>query len=121
MGVALVGACPPLREPYTLGVVVDGVREGVGSVSGLRLSDLGGALRIVGDGAPPLIVGLLTYAGSGSARMPDDILGPRLIMVDPPGAPQLTERRSRRATGPLSPPGPRKKGTPGTTRQVCSS
>ncbi|MFI5488509.1 ATP-binding protein [Micromonospora echinaurantiaca] len=42
---ALVGACPPLREPYTLGAVVDAVREGVGRVSGLRLSGLAGALR----------------------------------------------------------------------------
>ena len=42
---AMVGACPPLREPYTLCAVVDAVREGIGSVSGLRLSGLGGALR----------------------------------------------------------------------------
>ncbi|MBO4209668.1 AAA family ATPase [Micromonospora echinofusca] len=42
---SLVGACPPLREPYTLGAVVDAVREGVGNVSGLRLSGLAGALR----------------------------------------------------------------------------
>ncbi|MEU0374129.1 AAA family ATPase [Streptomyces sp. NPDC006283] len=41
----LVGACPDLRVPYTLGAVVDAVRDGVGSVSGLRLSGLGGALR----------------------------------------------------------------------------
>ncbi len=42
---ALVGSCPPLREPYTLGAVVDAVREGVGNVAGLRLSGLAGALR----------------------------------------------------------------------------
>jgi DNA-binding CsgD family transcriptional regulator len=42
---ALVGACPELRVPYTLGAVVDAVRDGVGSVSGLGLSGLGGALR----------------------------------------------------------------------------
>ncbi|MGY5036263.1 AAA family ATPase [Streptomyces sp. 900116325] len=42
---AVVGACPELRVPYTLGAVVDAVRDGVGSVSGLRLSGLGGALR----------------------------------------------------------------------------
>lgn len=42
---ALVGACPPLPVPYTLGAVVDAVREGAGSVSGLRLSGLAGALR----------------------------------------------------------------------------
>lgn len=41
----VVGACPELRVPYTLGAVVDAVRDGVGSVSGLRLSGLGGALR----------------------------------------------------------------------------
>ncbi|MFD4611828.1 helix-turn-helix transcriptional regulator [Streptomyces sp. NPDC058440] len=42
---ALVGACPELRVPYTLGAVVDAVRDGVACVSGLRLSGLGGALR----------------------------------------------------------------------------
>ncbi|MFJ7495150.1 ATP-binding protein [Streptomyces sp. NPDC097727] len=42
---ALVGACPELRVPYTLGAVVDAVRDGVGSVAGLGLSGLGGALR----------------------------------------------------------------------------
>ncbi|MGW0299205.1 helix-turn-helix transcriptional regulator [Streptomyces anthocyanicus] len=41
----LAGACPDLRVPYTLGAVVDAVRDGVGSVSGLGLSGLGGALR----------------------------------------------------------------------------
>ncbi|MEU4096320.1 AAA family ATPase [Streptomyces sp. NPDC026673] len=41
----LVGACPELRVPYTLGAVVDAVRDGVAGVSGLRLSGLGGALR----------------------------------------------------------------------------
>ncbi|MFE2538769.1 helix-turn-helix transcriptional regulator [Actinacidiphila glaucinigra] len=42
---ALVGACPELRVPYTLGAVVDAVRDGVDNVVGLRLSGLGGALR----------------------------------------------------------------------------
>ncbi|GGJ29333.1 helix-turn-helix transcriptional regulator [Streptomyces brasiliensis] len=41
----LVGSCPELRVPYTLGAVVDAVRDGVGSVSGLGLSGLCGALR----------------------------------------------------------------------------
>ncbi|WP_432042549.1 ATP-binding protein [Streptomyces cadmiisoli] len=41
----LAGACPELRVPYTLGAVVDAVRDGVAGVSGLRLSGLGGALR----------------------------------------------------------------------------
>ncbi|MFI5815790.1 AAA family ATPase [Streptomyces sp. NPDC051643] len=42
---ALVGACLELRVPYTLGAVVDAVRDGVDNVVGLRLSGLGGALR----------------------------------------------------------------------------
>lgn len=41
----LSGSCPELRVPYTLGAVVDAVRDGVGRVSGLGLSGLGGALR----------------------------------------------------------------------------
>ncbi|MFI5998475.1 ATP-binding protein [Streptomyces sp. NPDC051362] len=41
----LVGACPQLRVPYTLGAVVDAVRDGIGDISGLQLSGLGGALR----------------------------------------------------------------------------
>ncbi|MFH9330042.1 helix-turn-helix transcriptional regulator [Streptomyces althioticus] len=42
---ALVGACPELRVPYTLGAVVDAVRDGADNVAALRLSGLGGALR----------------------------------------------------------------------------
>lgn len=42
---ALVGACLELRVPYTLGAVVDAVRDGVDDIAGLRLSGLGGALR----------------------------------------------------------------------------
>ncbi|GGJ70170.1 ATP-binding protein [Streptomyces brasiliensis] len=45
---ALVGSCPELRVPYTLGAVVDAVRDGVDGVdgvSGLGLSGLAGALR----------------------------------------------------------------------------
>ncbi|MFE7750557.1 ATP-binding protein [Streptomyces sp. NPDC057428] len=42
---ALVGACLELRVPYTLGAVVDAVRDGLDNVAGLRLSGLGGALR----------------------------------------------------------------------------
>lgn len=42
---ALVGACLELRVPYSLGAVVDAVRDGVDDVAGLRLSGLGGALR----------------------------------------------------------------------------
>ncbi|WP_153456334.1 ATP-binding protein, partial [Streptomyces smaragdinus] len=43
---ALTGACLELRVPYTLGAVVDAVREGVDdNVAGLRLSGLAGALR----------------------------------------------------------------------------
>ena len=42
---ALIGACLELRVPYTLGAVVDAVRDGVDNVAGLGLSGLGGALR----------------------------------------------------------------------------
>lgn len=46
-GRTLVGACPELRVPYTLGAVVDAVRDGVRDIAGLGLSGLGGALRPV--------------------------------------------------------------------------
>ncbi|WP_406423869.1 helix-turn-helix transcriptional regulator [Streptomyces sp. NBC_01589] len=53
----LVGACPELRVPYTLGAVVDAVRDGVDNVARLGLSGLGGALRPLfpewADGLPP--------------------------------------------------------------------
>ncbi|BBA98509.1 putative LuxR family transcriptional regulator [Actinacidiphila reveromycinica] len=42
---ALVAVCPPFREPYTLGPVVDAVRRLAGSVAGLPLTGLAGALR----------------------------------------------------------------------------
>ncbi|MFF0478855.1 helix-turn-helix transcriptional regulator [Streptomyces sp. NPDC004284] len=42
---ALVGACLELRVPYTLGAVVDAVRDGVEDVAALGLSGLAGALR----------------------------------------------------------------------------
>jgi DNA-binding CsgD family transcriptional regulator len=43
---ALVAACPPFRQPYTLGPVVDGVRRAAaGKIGGLPLSPLAGALR----------------------------------------------------------------------------
>jgi DNA-binding CsgD family transcriptional regulator/tetratricopeptide (TPR) repeat protein len=41
----LLAACPPFRQPYTLGAVVDGVRRAAGQVAGLPLSGLAGALR----------------------------------------------------------------------------
>src|SRR5215467_3160541 len=41
----LVSACPPFRQPHTLGPVVDAVRQATADVGGLRLSALGGALR----------------------------------------------------------------------------
>jgi DNA-binding CsgD family transcriptional regulator/tetratricopeptide (TPR) repeat protein len=44
---ALVAACLPFREPYTLGPVVDAVRGLADSVAGLHLSGLAGALRPV--------------------------------------------------------------------------
>ncbi len=44
-GRVLVAACPPFREPHTLGPVVDAIRQATAGVAGLRLSDLAGALR----------------------------------------------------------------------------
>lgn len=41
----LVGTCPPYRNSYTLGPVVDAIREHTDSVKRLRLSPLAGALR----------------------------------------------------------------------------
>ncbi len=41
----LVAGCPPFREPFTLGAVVDALRQTVESVRGLDLSALAGALR----------------------------------------------------------------------------
>jgi predicted ATPase len=45
--VALVAVCPPFRQPHTLGPVVDAVREVVGDVRELGLSELAGGLRSV--------------------------------------------------------------------------
>ena len=42
---ALVAACPPFRQPYTLGAVVDAIRQAADQVKGLGLSALAGALR----------------------------------------------------------------------------
>jgi hypothetical protein len=42
---ALVGYCPPLRQPQTLGPVLDAVRQAGPRVDGLRLSRLAGALQ----------------------------------------------------------------------------
>jgi DNA-binding CsgD family transcriptional regulator len=54
---ALVACCPPLRTPWTLGPVVEAVRQAVASVHGLPLSGLAGALRPLfpewGDVLPP--------------------------------------------------------------------
>ncbi|OLF07821.1 hypothetical protein BLA60_26250 [Actinophytocola xinjiangensis] len=41
----LLTACPPFRQPHTLGPIVDAVRRATGSVRSLRLSDLAGVLR----------------------------------------------------------------------------
>jgi predicted ATPase len=42
----LLAACPPFRQPHTLGPLVDALRQhAVGGVRGLGLSALGGALR----------------------------------------------------------------------------
>ncbi|MFI5690956.1 ATP-binding protein [Kribbella sp. NPDC051586] len=40
-----VAACPPFREPYTLGPVVDALRQATSDITGLGLSALAGALR----------------------------------------------------------------------------
>lgn len=42
---ALVAVCPPFREPYTLGPVVEAIRRLVDRVAGLPLTALAGALR----------------------------------------------------------------------------
>lgn len=47
--VALLAACPPVREPFPLGPVVDGLHGLRERAAGLRLSPLGGALRPVLD------------------------------------------------------------------------
>lgn len=61
-GRVLVAACPPFRQPYTLGPLVDALRQGVGDVTGLRLSALGGALRPLfpewAAGLPPALESL---------------------------------------------------------------
>jgi predicted ATPase len=44
---ALVAVCPPFREPYTLGPVVDAVRQLADRVADLPLTALAGALRPV--------------------------------------------------------------------------
>ncbi|MEQ4302211.1 AAA family ATPase [Plantactinospora sp. B6F1] len=41
----LTMVCPPFREPFTLGPVVDAIRQAVDHVAGLRLSGLAGTLR----------------------------------------------------------------------------
>lgn len=41
----LIAVCPPFREPYTLGPVVDALRQTADSVRGLGLTGLAGALR----------------------------------------------------------------------------
>jgi DNA-binding CsgD family transcriptional regulator/tetratricopeptide (TPR) repeat protein len=54
---SLAAACPPFRQPFTLGPVVDALRQATGDVTGLRLSPLAGALRPLfpewADGLPP--------------------------------------------------------------------
>src|SRR5579875_1986174 len=42
---ALVAACPPLHQPFTLGPLVDALRQAADGVAGLRLSPLAGTLR----------------------------------------------------------------------------
>ncbi|HEY1919847.1 MAG TPA: AAA family ATPase [Streptosporangiaceae bacterium] len=45
IGKVLVAVCPPFRQPLTLGPVVDALRQTTGTIDGLRLSALAGALR----------------------------------------------------------------------------
>ena len=42
---SLIATCPPLRQPFTLGPVVDALRQATDSVAGLGVSALAGALR----------------------------------------------------------------------------
>ncbi|HYJ69824.1 MAG TPA: AAA family ATPase [Nocardioidaceae bacterium] len=44
---AIEAVCPPFREPFSLGPVVDGLRTATGSVADLDLTPLAGALRPV--------------------------------------------------------------------------
>lgn len=54
---ALIASCPPFRQPYTLGSIVEAIRQAVEDISGLPLSGLAGALRGVfpewAKGLPP--------------------------------------------------------------------
>jgi DNA-binding CsgD family transcriptional regulator len=42
---ALVAACPPVHQPFTLGPLVDALRQAAGRAQGLQLSPLAGTLR----------------------------------------------------------------------------
>jgi DNA-binding CsgD family transcriptional regulator/tetratricopeptide (TPR) repeat protein len=42
---SLTAVCPPFHQPFTLGPVVDALRQATGELAGLRLSGLAGALR----------------------------------------------------------------------------
>lgn len=54
----LFGACPPFRDPFTLGPIVAALRATRADVASLRLDGLAGALRPIfpewADGLPPL-------------------------------------------------------------------
>src|SRR5690606_31648641 len=49
--------CPPFRVPFTLGPLVDAIRQATDQVAGLRLSGLAGTLRPLfpewAEGLPP--------------------------------------------------------------------
>ncbi|HEY1914342.1 MAG TPA: LuxR C-terminal-related transcriptional regulator, partial [Streptosporangiaceae bacterium] len=42
---SLIAACPPVHQPFTLGPLVDALRQAADGVAGLRLSPLAGTLR----------------------------------------------------------------------------
>jgi predicted ATPase len=54
----VIASCPPFREPFTLGPIVDALRQATDRVADLRLSALAGALRPLfpewADELPPL-------------------------------------------------------------------
>ncbi|MFI6357405.1 ATP-binding protein [Streptomyces sp. NPDC050743] len=113
---ALIAVCPPFREPYTLGPVVDGVRRLTESVAGLPLTGLAGALRPVfpewADQLPPAPAPLPDAASARHRLLRAlveliDALGVGLLVVeDAHWADETTLElllflRARRERGPL--------------------
>src|ERR1700722_12249312 len=66
---SLAAACPPFRQPFTLGPVVDALRQATRDVTGLRLSPLAGALRpVFPEGAAGLPAAPEPLDDPGAAR-----------------------------------------------------